>query len=359
LGKYLENQGKKRANEAVEKLINLIPGTAFVIRNGIEQEIKIDELVVGDVCIVRPGGKIPADGDVIDGSSYVNESHITGESMPVEKVRGSRIIGGSINENGVLKLSVTAIGEDSAVSKIVKLVEEASSKKAPIAKLADTISGYFVPFIICIATLSAFIWLLAGESLFFAMTVFVSVLVIACPCALGLATPTAIITGMGKGAENGILIKSGQALELMNKAQVVVLDKTGTITEGKPTVTDVIAYDKEITETEFMKYVASLENNSEHPLAKAIVPKVKTKLFDVSDFVSSPGHGISGTIDGKHMIVGNDKLMKKNNVDVSITKKNINTLSNKGKTVLYVAINNKLIGLLAIADSIKERFFLC
>ena len=352
LGKYLENNSKKRTSESIKKLINLAPATAVVIRNNVELEVKLEELVLNDLCIVRPGSKIPADGIITDGLSYVDESLITGESMPVQKVIGDALIGGSINGNGVLRFKVNAIGEDSVLSKIVKLVEEASSKKAPIAKLADTISGYFVPVVIVIAFLSALLWLLAGQDFIFSLTIFISILVIACPCALGLATPVAIITATGKGAENGILVKSGQALELMHKAKVVVLDKTGTITEGKPVVTDIIITNA-FSEDELMTYVASLEQASEHPLAKAILAtslEKKLSLYPVSDFQAIPGYGIEATINLKKVMVGNLKFIQENKIDNSFT----DTLSDLGKTVLYVVVDQKLEGVIAVADTIKQ-----
>jgi Cu+-exporting ATPase len=357
LGKYLEEQSKKKTSEAIKKLINLVPSTAFVIKKGIEKEVRIEELVVGDICVVRPGGKIPVDGIVKEGNSYVDESHITGESMPVEKKKGDKLIGGSINSNGLLKFEVTAVGKDSTISKIVRLVEEANLKKAPIAKLADTISGYFVPVVILIAIIVSIIWFIVGKDFVFSLTIFVSILVIACPCALGLATPVAIITATGKGALNGILIKSGQALELMHKADVVVLDKTGTITEGKPMVTDIILYDKNMNEDEFITYVASIEHGSEHPLAKAIMLKAeekKLKLYNIDEFSTLPGFGIKAIVNKKKVLVGNLKLMKENDVDILHSEEDYLKLTDTGNTTLFVSINNKLVGLIAVADTIKE-----
>lgn len=351
LGKYLENRSKKRTSESIKKLINLAPTTALVIRNNVELEVKLEDLVLNDICIVKPGSKIPADGIVIEGISYVDESLITGESMPTQKIVGDTLIGGSINTNGVLKLKVTAIGEDSMLSKIVKLVEEASSKKAPIAKLADTISGYFVPVVILIAFIAAIIWLLVGQSFVFALTIFISILVIACPCALGLATPVAIITATGKGAENGILIKSGQALELMHKADVVVLDKTGTITEGKPVVTDIVITNS-LSELNLIKYVASVEQSSEHPLAKAILLKAEELdliLLPTTAFNNKPGYGIEAIVDNKKVMIGNLKYVLENNIISTYS----DTLSEQGKTVLYIVIDAKLEGVIAVADTIK------
>lgn len=352
LGKYLENNSKKKTSESIRKLINLAPATAIVIRDGKEVVLMLNELVINDICIVKPGTKIPADGILVEGHSYVDESLITGESMPVTKDVNDKLIGGSINGNGFIKLKVTALGEDSVLSKIVKLVEEASSKKAPIAKLADTISGHFVPAVMIIALVAAILWLIVGQSFIFALTIFISILVIACPCALGLATPVAIITATGKGAENGILIKSGQALELMHKAKVVVLDKTGTITEGKPVVTDIVITSS-FSEELLMQYVASLEQASEHPLAKAILSSAKEKnikLLPITDFTTIPGYGISAKVNNQKVMVGNMKFIKENNIDNQF----IDTLSDMGKTVLYVVIDNHLEGIIAVADTIKK-----
>lgn len=353
LGKYLEEKSKKRTNDAIKKLMSLVPDTVCVIRNGIEKKVQISDVNVNDICIVRPGNRVALDGMVNEGKSFVDESHITGESMPVEKNVGDKLIGGSLNSNGILKYTVTAIGEDLTISKIIRLVEEASNKKAPIARLADIISGYFVPTVIIIAILVSSIWLIDGKDFAFVLTIFVSILVIACPCALGLATPVAIITGTGKGAENGILIKSGLALELMHKANVVVLDKTGTITEGKPVVTDVVLLD-ELEKDEFFKYVATAENGSEHPIAKAIKENTnKTRLYEMSKFLALPGYGIKATINGRQVLVGNLKLMNENKVDIVNLKEKELKLSDDGKTILYVSIDNKLTGLIGIADTVK------
>lgn len=357
LGKYLEEQSKKKTSEAIEKLINLVPATAFVIKDGVEKEVPIEDVELNDVCIVKPGGKIPVDGTVVEGTTYVDESHITGESMPVEKLKDDKVIGGSINGNGLIHFKVTAIGENSTISKIVKLVEEASSKKAPIAKLADTISGYFVPVVIVIAVVTSIIWLLVGKDFVFTLTIFISILVIACPCALGLATPVAIITGTGKGAENGILVKSGLALELMHKASVVVLDKTGTITEGKPVVTDIILYDKKIDEELLIKYAASIENGSEHPLARAILSKAEElniNFYKANGFMALPGFGIKAMVNNKKVLIGNLKLMIENKIDTLSTDQDFLRLSNEGKTSLFISIDDKLAGIVAVADTIKK-----
>ncbi len=300
LGKYLEAVSKGKASEAIKKLMGLAPKTAVVIQGDNEIVIPIEEVEVGDILLVKPGEKIPVDGEVIEGRSFVDESMLTGESIPVEKTPGSKVIGATINKNGTLKIKATKVGKDTVIAQIIKLVEDAQSSKAPIARLADVISGYFVPVVILIAVISALAWYFAGSSFIFALRIFITVLVIACPCALGLATPTAIMVGTGKGAEHGILIKSGDALETLHKITMVVFDKTGTITEGKPKVTDIIPANGWESER-LLQIVASAERLSEHPLGEAIVAAAKEKnlqLFEASQFEAISGHGIEAVVDG-------------------------------------------------------------
>lgn len=300
LGKYLEAVSKGKTSQAIKALMGLAPKNATVIRNGRESIIPIEEVVAGDIVLVKPGEKLPVDGEVIEGSTSIDESMLTGESIPVEKEIGSTVIGASINKTGFIKYKATKVGKDTALAQIVKLVEEAQGSKAPIAKLADVISAYFVPIVIGLAIIAAVAWLVAGESMIFALTIFISVLVIACPCALGLATPTAIMVGTGKGAENGVLIKGGEALETTYKLNTIIFDKTGTITEGKPKVTDVLV--NNITENEILSLAASAEKGSEHPLGEAIVKEAedrKLKLKEINKFNAIPGHGIEVLIDEK------------------------------------------------------------
>ena len=339
LGKYLESISKKKTTAAIEKLINLSPDKAIVIRDNKEVEIDLKDLLLDDVCIIKPGAKVPTDGIVIEGSSYINESLITGESMPVNKVVGSKVIGGTINENGMIHIKVTAIGEDTTLSKIIKLIDEASSKKAPIAKLADIIAGYFVPTVLIIALLVSITWFIAGKDLTFVLQIFISILVIACPCALGLATPVSIVVGTGKGASKGILVKSGEALELMHKSKVVLFDKTGTITVGKPTVTDIYTT---IDESEFIKLVSSVESASEHPLSKAILEYYKKDLYKIDNFKAVPGLGIEAVVNGHLIKIGNSKYT------------NSQEIVKEGKTVVYVLMDDIYIGYIAIADKIKD-----
>jgi heavy metal translocating P-type ATPase len=312
-GRWLESKAKSRTGSAIKKLTELKPEKAVVIRNGESREIDLDELVTGDLVIVKPGGNIPADGIVKKGFSSVDESMISGESIPVEKGAGSGVIGGTINLNGNFEFEVTAVGGSSMLGQIIKMVEEAQGSKAPIQKLADKVSAVFVPVIIVIAIITFTGWLTlnSDNGINTALLNFVAVLIIACPCALGLATPTAIIVGMGVGAQNGILIKNGESLELGNKIQTIILDKTGTITEGKPKVNFV--YSDEINENEFIKMAASLEMKSEHPLAKAVVEYFNSKdleSYEVDDFKSHTGFGLSGKVNGERIIIGNRHLME-------------------------------------------------
>ncbi|MDF2819841.1 MAG: heavy metal translocating P-type ATPase [Clostridiales bacterium] len=358
LGKYLETVTKGKTSEAIKKLMGLAPKTAIVIKDGKEIEISIDEVEVGDVIVVKPGEKMPVDGKVVEGTTAVDESMLTGESMPVDKKTGDNIIGASINKNGSIKYRATKVGKDTALAQIIKLVEDAQGSKAPIAKMADIISGYFVPIVIVLALASSLLWyFLGGESLVFAVTIFISVLVIACPCALGLATPTAIMVGTGKGAENGVLIKSGVALETTHKIQTIVFDKTGTITEGKPKVTDVIVVDG-INQNELLQLAASAEKSSEHPLGEAIVKGAEEKGLEfkkLDSFYAIPGYGIEVRIEDKNILAGNRKLMVERNISLDNLEDTSNKLAGEGKTPMYIAIDNKIAGIIAVADTVKAN----
>lgn len=357
LGKTLETVSKGKTSEAIKKLMGLAPKIATVIYDGVEIEIPIDEVEVGDIIIVKPGEKIPVDGTVTEGYTSVDESMLTGESIPVEKTMGDKVTGGSINKNGSIRFRAEKVGKDTVLSQIIKLVEEAQSSKAPIAKMADIVSGYFVPIVIIIALISALVWYLNGESLVFAMTIFISVLVIACPCALGLATPTAIMVGTGKGAEYGILIKSGEALETAHKINTVVFDKTGTITEGKPEVTDIITYGG-FDKNELLLLAASAEKSSEHPLGEAIVEKAAKENLEpisVEGFDAIPGHGIEAIVGGKKIFMGNLKLMRDKQLDVDKFIIDAERLANEGKTPMYISTEDKILGIIAVADIVKEN----
>ena len=374
LGKYLEAKTKGRTSAAIQKLMGLAPKTAKVIRGDTEAEIPIAQVLVGDIILVRPGEKMPVDGTVVHGTTTVDEAMLTGESMPVEKAVGDSIIGASINKNGAIRYEATKVGKDMVLAQIIKLVEDAQNSKAPIARLADIISGHFTHVVIAIAILAGIAWLIAGYGLAFSVVILVSVLVIACPCALGLATPTAIMVGTGKGAENGILIKGGAALEGAYKIKTVALDKTGTITEGKPHVTDIILIDRnesgltsdqtrdrfhnlgenDYDEKELLFLVASAEKASEHPLGEAIVNygiSQLGQLADVTHFNAITGQGIEATVEGRRVLVGNNRLME--NADIDISKLNGENLAQEGKTPMYVAIDGKFAGIIAVADIIK------
>jgi len=356
LGKYLETASKGRTSEAIKKLMQLKPTTATIEKDGIEREIPLDEVCIGDVVIVRPGASFPVDGIVVDGISTADESMLTGESLPVEKQPESEVTGGSINGEGLIKFRATRVGNDTALSKIIKLVEDAQSKKAPIAKLADIVSGWFVPVVLVIALVSALAWAAAGKDFNFVLTIFVSILVIACPCALGLATPTAIMVGTGKGAELGILIKSGEALETTHKISAVVLDKTGTITEGKPKLTDIRIYG-DSSETEALLLCASAERGSEHPIARAIVEGAQSRqiaLVSPDNFKAVPGRGIDSTVSGKRVLAGNLKLMIENNIDTEMSESDAGKFAASGRTLMYVAIDGQLTALMAAADTVKH-----
>ena len=353
VGKYLESRAKGKTSQAITKLINLAPKTAVRLTDGVEQEIPLEMVQAGDILAVKPGQSIPTDGRVAEGLSAVDESAITGESIPVEKQPGDLVTGGSINQSGYLKIEATKVGGDTTLAQIIRLVEEASSSKAPISKLADRVSGVFVPIVISIAVLAIIVWLLVGEPFSFALSIGISVLVISCPCALGLATPTAIMVGTGKGAENGILIKSAEALEVAHSVGAVVLDKTGTITEGKPHVTDLVDVGRV---PNLLQLAASLEKNSEHPLAAAIVAEAQKQnlsLLPVEDFVSEPGKGIRGRIKGKIYLAGNQKIIEENGVDIRALERPAARLAVEGKTPMFFAQDGQAIGIIAAADIIK------
>ena len=354
LGKFLEARSKGKTSEAISKLIALTPKTAFVERDGKETEIPAEDVVPGDTVVIRPGARVPVDGVVCEGSSSVDESALTGESIPVEKQPGDKLTGGTINKAGFLKMQARKVGNDTALAQIIRLVEEAASSKAPIAKLADRVSGVFVPVVIGIAILATIVWLLVGKGVAFAISIGIAVLVISCPCALGLATPTAIMVGTGKGAENGILIKSGEALETAHLVDTVVLDKTGTVTEGAPRVTDLLPL--EMAPEEFLRLAAAMESRSEHPLAEAVVRAAEEKGLDlpeVSAFRSIPGRGIEAEVGGRRYFAGNLALMEEQGVDLKDTGSRAEELAGEGKTVLYFADEAAVLGLIAAADTIK------
>ena len=355
-GKLLEAKTKGQTSSAIKKLIRLQPKKAKIIENGAEKEVLVENLKVGDIVIVKPGEKIAVDGRIVEGATSVDESMLTGESLPVSKKVGDKVVGGSINKNGSIRFEATEIGKNTVLSQIIKLVEEAQGSKAPISRMADIVSAYFVPIVIGIAIITGIAWFLSGSGLVTALSFFIAVLVIACPCALGLATPTSIMAGTGKGAENGILIKSGEALETAYKIKTVVFDKTGTITKGKPILTNLIAYGK-YNENELLKIAASVENDSEHPLAEAIVNKAKEKNIEIKPyekFRAMPGYGIRATFEGKEVQIGNRKLMENRKINVEISQKDYDILLNEGKTPMYISIDNELAGLVAVADVIKE-----
>ena len=364
LGKFMEARAKSKTSEAITKLMDLAPKTAKVLRNGQEEEISVDDVQNGDILVIRDGDTVPVDGKITEGFASVDESAITGESLPVDKQTGDPVTGGTINRTGYFQMEATAVGEHTTLSKIIQLVDDATSSKAPIAKLADRVSSVFVPVVITIALLAAILWLLAGQSFEFALSVAISVLVISCPCALGLATPTAIMVGTGRGAAKGILIKSAEALEITHSIDTVVLDKTGTVTQGKPVVTDVIALEAdgktagENTQayTELLQLAFSLEKMSSHPLAEAIVKKAEAcsaAFQEVSDYEMIPGQGIAGTIDKARCLAGNRKLMETNRIDISVAAGLQEKLADEGKTPLYFAQGGKFLGVIAAADVVK------
>lgn len=356
LGKMLEAVSKGKTGEVIKKLMGLAPKTAFVIQNGAETEIPVEEVEIGDIIIVKPGSKIPVDGVVIEGHTAIDESMLTGESMPVDKKAGDKVYAASLNTTGTVKFRAEKVGSDTALAQIIKLVEQAQGSKAPIAKLADIVAGYFVPAVIAIAVASGIAWFIGTRDFKFALTIFISVLVIACPCALGLATPTAIMVGTGKGAENGILIKSGEALETAHKINAIILDKTGTITEGKPSVTDLICASN-FTQEKLLQLAASAEKNSEHPLGQAIVRGAQEKslaLLEAENFNSITGQGIEAQIAGLSVFVGNRKMMEEKNISVKELEKDADKLAEEGKTPVFVATDGQPAGIVAVADVVKK-----
>lgn len=359
LGRILEARAKGQTSEAIRKLMGLQAKTARVIRDGQEVDIPVNDVVVDDIVLVRPGEKVPVDGEIIDGHSTLDESMVTGESIPVDKKVGDEVIGATINRTGAFKFRATKVGKETMLSQIIKLVEDAQGSKAPIQRLADKVTSIFVPVVLVIATVTAIVWLLFGPqpALTFALVNFVAVLIIACPCALGLATPTSIMVGTGKGAENGVLIRSGEALETAHKIKSIVFDKTGTLTQGKPALTDVITYNG-FAEDEILRLAASAERGSEHPLGEAIVIGAKERglsLTEPIDFQAIPGHGIQTEVDGRAILVGNLKLMKRENVSLGNLESEAVDLSSQGKTPMYMAIDGQAAGLVAVADTLKEN----
>jgi len=370
LGKLLEAIAKGRTSAAIRKLMGLRAKTARVVRDNEEMEIPVEDVQVGDIVVVRPGEKIPVDGVVIDGYSGVDEKVITGESIPVEKKAGDPVVGATINRTGMLKFKATKVGADTVLAQIIKLVENALGSKAPIQTLVDVVSGYFVPAVMITATAAFLVWYLLGMGFIFALTVFIAVLIIACPCAMGLATPTAIMVGVGKGAENGILIKSGEALETAHKLQAIVFDKTGTLTKGEPEVTDIVPVTspsgnpsstaqkgKTVSENELLQLAAIAEKNSEHPLGEAIVKRAmerELKVVDPEFFNAIPGYGVEVKYGGKAILLGNRKLMEKNNVNIEQLEEKMKALEEDGKTTMLVAVDGEAAGLIAVADTLME-----
>ena len=358
IGKYLETKSKGKTSEAITKLLNLAPKTVTVVRDGVEQVVDAADVGKGEIFLVKPGESVAVDGIVLEGKSSFDESAITGESIPVPKQEGDTIVSASMNKSGLIRAKATKVGEDTTIAQIIRLVEEASSSKAPIAKMADKIAGVFVPTVITIALITGIIWLISGATFEFAMSTAIAVLVISCPCALGLATPVAIMVGTGKGAENGILIKSGDALETAHQIDTVVLDKTGTITQGKPVVTDIIcAAGKNADKTQLLQIAGSLEKGSEHPLAEAIVNYCVTNnisLEKVTDFNALFGKGIEGTVSGTHYFAGNEKMMEEKGISLSTEQKNqIQALAKQGRTPLLFADEKQFLGIVAVADVVK------
>jgi Cu+-exporting ATPase len=352
LGKYFEAIAKGRTSEAIKKLMGLAPKTALVVRNGKEIEIKIEEVEVGDIVVVKPGGKVPVDGKVTDGHSSVDESMVTGESIPIEKKAGDRVIGATINKTGAFKFKAEKIGKDTFLAQVIRLVEEAQGSKAPVEELADKISAIFVPAVVAIAIIAFVIWMIAGQTFIFSLTIFIAVLIIACPCALGLATPTAVMVGTGLGAEHGILIKSAEALQRASQLKAIVFDKTGTLTKGEPEVTDLVGGGRDL-----LLAAAVAEKRSEHPLGEAILKKAKAQGIDVPEpegFNSISGKGVEAKLKGETILLGNRKLMQDKNISISEVENKIQELESQGKTVMIVAKNNKLMGLIAVADTLKQ-----
>lgn len=357
LGKSLEAVSKGKTSEAIKRLMGLAPKTAIVLKDKKEIEMPIDNVKIEDIIIVKPGSKVPVDGVVIEGNTSIDEAMLTGESIPVDKKPGDKVFAASINKNGLIRFKATKVGNDTALAQIIKLVEDAQGSKAPIAKIADVVSSYFVPIVFVIAAVSAIAWFISGQTALFSVTIFVSVLVIACPCALGLATPTAIMVGTGKGAENGILIKGGDVLESAHKIDAIILDKTGTITEGRPEITDIISIGN-INKDRLLQLTASAENGSEHPLGEAVVRggvKANLQLLHINNFESVTGHGIKVIVDGNEVLAGNLKLMQKYNIILKDAKSNADNLASEGKTPIFIAINQKFAGIIAVADVVKPN----
>ncbi|MEE9564115.1 MAG: copper-translocating P-type ATPase [Candidatus Hydrothermarchaeaceae archaeon] len=359
LGKLLEARAKGETSEAIKKLMGLQPKTARVIRDGEEMEIPVEEVQIDDIVVVRPGEKVPVDGIVKEGHSAIDESMLTGESMPVSKKEGNEVFGATINKTGSFTFKATKVGKDTTLAQIIKLVEEAQGSKAPIQRMADKIAGIFVPAVLVIATVTFLVWYIFGPSpaLTFALVNFVAVLIIACPCALGLATPTAIIVGTGRGAENGVLIKGGESLEMAHKINTVVLDKTGTLTVGEPSVTDIISANG-FSENDVLSYAAAAEKGSEHPLGEAMLRKAKEEgihLPDPGDFDAIPGHGVRAKVNGKAVLLGNLKLMKDEGIEIMGLDKEVEKLSSEGKTPMFIAIDGVAAGIIAVADTLKEN----
>ncbi len=355
LGKLFEAIAKGKTSEAIKKLMGLQPKTATVVRDGVEMDLAIEDLVIGDIIVVKPGERVPVDGVMVDGSSSLDESMITGESIPVDKKVGDNVIGATINKYGAFKFEATKIGKDTVLSQIIKLVEDAQGSKAPVQRLADKISGIFVPIVLVIAVVTIGIFAMLND-VNSGLINAVAVLVIACPCALGLATPTAIMVGTGKGAENGILIKSGEHLEKTHKMDTIIFDKTGTITKGEPDVTDIVLL-RELDEDEVLRIAASVEKTSEHPLGQAIVKKAQNdliKLSEANSFSAIPGKGLISDFEGMKVLIGNRKLMSENSIDISIGEEKVNILEDEGKTAMMIAIENRLEAIIAVADQIKE-----
>ena len=358
VGKYMEGRSKNKTSEAIRKLVELVPETALVLKEGETLEIPIERVTRGELMLIKPGSRIPLDGIVTEGSTSVDESMLTGESIPVEKSVGDEVIGGSVNYQGAIVAEVVRVGSDTTLSKIVKLMEEAQGKKAPISKMADVVAGYFVPTVMVIAVVAAVIWAVLGHDIAFVLTIFVSVLVIACPCALGLATPTAIMVGTGLGANHGILIKSGEALEISHKVNAIVMDKTGTITKGEPAVTKLVS--NSIEEIELLRIAASCELLSEHPLGQAIVSGARerdVKLEKVTGFQSITGQGIEAFLEGKTYYIGNEKLCIEKKLDFGIYEEEAKRIANKGQTPMFVGVDGNVIGIVGVADTLKESSF--
>jgi Cu+-exporting ATPase len=359
LGRLLEARAKGQTSEAIKKLIGLQAKTATVLVNGEEHEVPVDQVLIGDAVIVKPGEKIPVDGMVLEGHSSVDESMVTGESIPIEKTAGDEVVGATINKTGTFKFKATKVGKDTMLAQIIKMVEEAQGSKPPIARLVDVIASYFVPAVIGIAAITFFIWYFFGPvpALTYAVLNFVAVMIIACPCALGLATPTSIMVGTGKGAEHGVLIRGGEALETAHKLNAIVLDKTGTITKGEPAVTDVLTVEGYGAE-EILGLAASAEKSSEHPLGEAILNKAREEdlvLKDTVSFNAIPGHGIEATIEGKNLLLGNTRLMNDRDIDLKNLPQQAEALSGEGKTPMWVAVDGKIAGIIAVADTLKEN----